>query len=44
MTDWVELEHDLGREREGGIEWVGCKSRERRMHELETKGRDDKPE
>lgn len=33
MTDWMELEHGLSRERERGIEWVGTKSRERRMHE-----------
>jgi len=35
MTDWVEFEHGLGRESERGVDWVGGKSRERRMHERE---------
>lgn len=34
MTDWMKLEHDLGRERDREREWVGGKSRELRMHEL----------
>ena len=43
MTDRMELEHGLGRERERGVEWVGGRSRERRMHELGMKEKDDKP-
>jgi len=40
MTNGMEVEHDSGRER---AEWAGDKSRERRMHELGTRARDDKP-
>ena len=43
-TDGVEMEHDSGREGDRETRCAGREIRERRMHELGMKEREDKPE